>query len=54
MGQSKQPQIVNLTLRQLIGPANELAMHIDLTIAIRNRTEVRIKDNLDMNILVFL
>ncbi|CAF3065648.1 unnamed protein product [Rotaria socialis] len=39
LGQSKQPQIVNLTFRQLIGPASEAAMNIDLTIALRNRTE---------------
>ncbi|CAF2573323.1 unnamed protein product [Rotaria sp. Silwood2] len=39
LGQSKQPQIVDLTLRRLIGPADESAMHIDLTVALRNRTE---------------
>ncbi|CAF3465212.1 unnamed protein product [Rotaria sp. Silwood1] len=39
LGQSKQPQIINLTLKRLIGPADEPAIHIDLTIALRNRTE---------------
>ncbi|CAF3868768.1 unnamed protein product [Rotaria sordida] len=39
LDQSKQPQIINLTLKRLIGPADEPAMHMDLTIALRNRTE---------------
>ena len=45
LDQSKQPQIATLTLRRLIGPAGEPSIHIDLTIAVRNRTEVRIESS---------
>ena len=44
MDQSKQPQIANLVLRRLMGPAGEPSIHIDLTIALRNRTEVKINE----------
>jgi hypothetical protein len=44
MDQSKQPQISNLTLRRLMGPAGGPSVHIDLTIALRNRTEVKINE----------
>ncbi|CAF0932285.1 unnamed protein product [Adineta ricciae] len=37
--QSKQPQITSLNLRQLTGPAGEPAVHIDVTVALRNRTQ---------------
>lgn len=40
MDQSKQPQITALNLTQLLGPGGEPAMHIDLTIALRNRVQV--------------
>jgi hypothetical protein len=52
--QSKQPQIANLTLRRLMGPAAEPSVHIDLTIAVRNRTEVKINDCLIMKFVCFL
>ena len=41
MHQSKQPRIAEMTLRRLIGPAGEPSVHIDLTIALRNHTEVK-------------
>ena len=40
LDQSKQPQITALSLRRLVGPAGEPAVHIDLTVAHRNRTQV--------------
>ena len=43
LGQSKQPQIVNLILKQMTGPANESALHIDLIIGLRNKIEVLIQ-----------
>ncbi|UJR32187.1 hypothetical protein I4U23_019651 [Adineta vaga] len=39
LNQSKQPQITSLNLRRLTGSAGEPAIHIDLTIALRNRTQ---------------
>ena len=41
LDQSQPPKISTLTLRRLIGPAGEPAIHIDMTIALRNKTEVR-------------
>ncbi|CAF1111624.1 unnamed protein product [Adineta steineri] len=37
--QSKQPQIASLILKRLTGPAGEPAVHIDLTVALRNRSQ---------------
>ena len=48
MDLSKQPQIANLTLRRLMGPAGEPSIHIDLTIALRNKTEVMISSDLSL------
>jgi hypothetical protein len=54
LDQSKQPQIATLTLRRLMGPAGEPSVHIDLTIALRNRTEVKIKYDYLLLIIEFL